>query len=325
MGLMTGFDPKFATPEAYILGCTYEIWEGRGIHLIPDAYYTHDAIVRTPLGVTTTAAAVVTGTQATLVEFPDRQLLADDILIGPKPWGFYSSHRVRSTATHLGDGLFAPPSGRALTMLTIADCLCRENRIFEEWLVRDQAGIARQCGHDPAVLGGRLGRERPGTAPGTAALLARWADPNGCTIEGDADLAAPILDGWQAVWGRGDLGRLPRLYDRAVRLEAPGAEIHHGLHSLERVLGALRAAIPDGTAAIHHVIVCRGPDRPVRMALRWSYAGRHAGAGRYGPPSGADLALLGITHVELRDGRIINEWMLLDDLSVHAQIAAARG
>jgi predicted ester cyclase len=61
------------------------------------------------------------------------------------------------------------------------------------------------------------------------------------------------------------------------------------------------------------------------MALRWSYAGRHAGAGRYGPPSGADLALLGITHVELRDGRIINEWMLLDDLSVHAQIAAARG
>ena len=82
--LMAGFDPKFKTPEDYILGCTYEIWEERGVGLITDSYYSADCVVKTPLGVSNTVAAVVSGTLATLAEFPDRQLLAEDMIIGLK-------------------------------------------------------------------------------------------------------------------------------------------------------------------------------------------------------------------------------------------------
>jgi predicted ester cyclase len=323
---MPGFDPDFADPVDYIVKITHRIWEERGIDLIRTRYYHPQALLRAPLGVSETADAVVNGTLETLAEFPDRQLLADDVIIGMKPHGFYSSHRVRSTGTHLGGGRFGAATGRAITMLTIADCLCRDNRVVEEWLVRDQAGIVRQLGHDPVAMGARIGRaHRASAAPGADALIERWRDPAGLTIEGDAALARRVVDGWTRIWTRAAIDDVRALYDRAVRLESPGGELHHGVSRLENVLFAILAAIPGGSFTAHHAIALREPDRPPRVAIRWSYRGRHAGHGRYGDPSGAELVLLGISQAELRGDRIINEWMLLDELSVHAQIAAHVG
>lgn len=321
---MQGFDPEFTDPVDYIIKITHRIWESRGIGLIRDRYYAPRTLVRTPLGLSDTAEAVVNSTLEALAEFPDRQLLADDVIIGDKPAGFYSSHRARSTARHDGSGRFGKATGRSLLMLTIADCLCRENRVVEEWLVRDQAGVALQLGADPVAIGHAAARANPAmAAPGADALLARWADPEGLTIEGDQALAARVIDAWKEIWPGADLDRIARHYDRAVRLEAPGAELHYGTHSLERFLFGLLAAIPNGSFTAHHAVARRDPGRPPRVAVRWSYAGRHRGHGRYGAPSGAMLVLLGISQVELRDDRIVNEWMLVDDVSVHAQIAGA--
>lgn len=328
--IMAGFDVRFETPEQYIVDITHEIWEQGGIGLIESAYYADPCPVYTPLGVSRAARDVTTGTQATLTEFPDRQLLADDIIIGQKSHGFYSSHRVRSTATHLGPGRFCPlgrsPSGRSVGMLTIADCVCRDNRIVEEWLVRDQAGMARQVGLDPKVLGAEIGRNsRAGAAPGCDALVARWAGQDKQTVEGEAALAARAVAAMTDVWADASMAAVKRHYDRAVRLEAPGGDTLYGVHQVERLIGDIRGAIPDGCLHIHHVIARRDIDRPKRVALRWSYAGRHAGAGRYGMPTLVPLALLGITHLEFVGEQIKSEWMLLDELSVWAQIAGARG
>ncbi|MEZ4726080.1 MAG: hypothetical protein R3E79_02980 [Caldilineaceae bacterium] len=98
---MQNFSAEFETPEQYIIDITYKIWEARGIGRIRD-WYAADCPVRTPHGVSDNVAAVISSTLSALHEFPDRQLLAEDIIIGDKANGFYSSHRVRSTATHLG-------------------------------------------------------------------------------------------------------------------------------------------------------------------------------------------------------------------------------
>jgi predicted ester cyclase len=324
--LMTGFAQKFRTPEEYITDITYEIWEGGGLRLIESDYYAAVCPVYTPLGVSHTAQEVTASTRATLAEFPDRNLLADDIIIGAKTPGFYSSHRVRSVATHLGPGRFAPPSGRSLTMLTIADCVCRDNQIVEEWLVRDQAGIARQVGRDPRLLGYELGRTHPAAAaPGVEALLARWADARGQTVDGDTTLAAMVLSALSAVWGAKEAGAIERYYDRSARLEAPGSELHYGVYAIRHLIDSMIAAIPDGTFAAQHIIATRAPDRTPRVAVRWTYSGLHSGSGRYGSPTFLPLALLGISHFEILDGRIKSEWMLVDELSIYAQIGGGRG
>ena len=50
-----------------------------------------------------------------------------------------------STATHMG-GTFGTATGRKVKFRTIADTFCLNNRVWDEWLIRDNAAIAVQLG-----------------------------------------------------------------------------------------------------------------------------------------------------------------------------------
>ncbi len=319
---MKNFSPEFKTPEQYIIDVTYKIWEERGIGRIRD-WYAADGPVRTPHGVTNSVEAVVQGTLETLHEFPDRQLLPEDIIIGDTSEGFLSSHRVRSTATHSGDGFFGTATNRPIMMLTIADCLCQKDRVVEEWLVRDQAGMALQLGRDPVEIGKGLGEKKPeGYLVGNEAMTKRWADPNGITIIGSKEISDRIIKTYDAIWNDKNLNIMEENYDRAIRLEGPTAHLSYGRFRTGSLFASISASIPDGRFEPHYIIVQQETEKAVRVALRWSYCGSHKGRGRYGAPSGVPLALLGISHFELRQGRIVNEWLLVDETAIYAQIAA---
>ena len=76
---MRGFDPKWRDFPDYILGITKAIWEDRdiaGLH----HWYTDDLAVRTPASIVRGNQAVIAATMATLAEFPDRQLLGEDVI-----------------------------------------------------------------------------------------------------------------------------------------------------------------------------------------------------------------------------------------------------
>ncbi|MGP1356028.1 MAG: nuclear transport factor 2 family protein, partial [Roseicyclus sp.] len=103
---MKGFDPKFRDFPDYILGITKEIWEDRGLHTLHD-YYAEDIVVRSPASVVVGNKGVIAATMATLAEFPDRVLLGEDVIWSGTPEdGMLSSHRILSTATHMGDGVY---------------------------------------------------------------------------------------------------------------------------------------------------------------------------------------------------------------------------
>ncbi|WP_420628498.1 ester cyclase [Candidatus Leptofilum sp.] len=319
---MQNFSPEFKTPEQYIIDITYRIWEMRGVNLIND-WYAADTPVYRPHGVTNTIEAVILHTLEAMSEFPDEEALADDVIIGDKPSGFYSSHRVRSQATHLADGYFGPATNRFVSNLTIADCLCRDNRVVEEWLVSDGASMARQLGHDPVAFGKNLGQENPDAYTiGNEAMRQRWSDPEGLTIVGDNVVANGIIDTYAAIWNDNNLTIMDEKYDRAVRFEGPNGHLCYGRTRTGNWLYTVLASIPDGRFQPHHIIVRQQLERPVRIALRWSYCGTHSGIGRYGDPTGVPVALLGISQFELRDGQIVNEWLVMDETAVYAQIAA---
>ena len=175
---MQGFDPKFADFPDYILGITYEIWEQRGVDTL-NHYYAPNIIVRSPASVVVGNQLVIDATHATLAEFPDRQLLGEDVIWSGTPEeGLLSSHRILSTATHTGDGAYGPASGTKLTYRVLADCHAKNNAIDDEWLVRDQGAIVRQLGHTPAdfaraeiaAQGGANAAARPTKSPLSQAI-----------------------------------------------------------------------------------------------------------------------------------------------------------
>ena len=76
---MKGFDPKYNDFPDFILGVTREVWEGRSIGTLR-SFYAPDIVVRSPASVVVGNEQVIAATMATLAEFPDRELLGEDVI-----------------------------------------------------------------------------------------------------------------------------------------------------------------------------------------------------------------------------------------------------
>ena len=313
---MAGFDPEFRDLDHYIRTITERIWEGRRIDDIY-RYYSDPCVVETPSSVSTSIEDVIAGTKATLVAFPDRRLLAEDIIqSGDSQGGYLSSHRIISTMTHLGEGAFGKPTGNKIHVRTIADCVCKDNRIIHEWLVRDQAAIALHIGIPPRELAQRWLDERGGwNKPIAAAAPAHYLSPVG--RESVAQGYAGVLQELAS-----QKGQVALAYDDAVHHIGPGGVTRFGQMEVAAFWRELFLALVVQSFDVEHLVLQTGNGRADRVAIRWRARALHQGAGRYGNPTGKQVELMGINHVEIFNGRVLREWVLIDDVAVWMQVLA---
>ena len=323
---LRGFESRFADLPDYILRITDEIWEGRQPGAIAD-YYHADCLVHTGMGSSVAGVSgVIAGTLEKMHQFPDREILAEDVIwSGDDAGGFLSSHRSMMVQTHLGAGILGSPTGRRLSFRAIADCACLENQIYEEWLVVDQAAAAIQADVDPAALGAVLAAaDIASGAP--EPLLAFSEDRPGpdTRVVQDDPAAAALRDIYADIWTRRDMSGFDRAYARGVNLFLPGGEAGYGRSALAAFWTSYLASFPGARLEIEHSIASRGSGRPVRVSMRWILTGEHTGYGRFGAPSGAPMLVMGITHAEIVDDLIVREWVMTDELAIWRRIARHR-
>lgn len=322
---MKGFDPKFKDFPDYIIGITKEIWEDRGIATLHQ-YYSDDIVVRSPGSVVIGNQNVIGATMATLAEFPDRTLLGEDVIWSGTPEeGMLSSHRLLSTATHTGDGMYGAATGRKLVYRIMADCHAINNQINDEWLIRDQGAIVRQMGWEPKAY--------------AADLIEREGGPEACVkpMTPAIDLPGPYKGrGNDNEWGAkyadvltrimgADMAAIPAEYDRAVQVEYPGGLRGHSHGPVDQFWMGLRASFPSAVFKIDHVIGREDPMMPPRAAVRWSLHGKHDGWGSFGTPTGAEVYVLGICHAEFGPWGLRREYVIYDEAMVWKQILLQTG
>lgn len=317
---MQGFDPKFDDVPAFILGITEEIWEQRQVETLRRCY-TDDIPVRSPSGFVVGNLAVIDATNATLAEFPDRELLGEDVIwSGDDGDGFMSSHRIFSTATHLGAGVFGEPTGAALRYRVIADCAAIANQIYDEWLVRDVGAIARQLGHDPRSFAELQIESEGGPGRAQRPLMSQVEPAPIYTGRGNDDPAGHRYEEIFVSMLAGGPIAVNEAYDRAVHLELPGGRSGHGWADAVQFWGDLRVAFGDLDVEVHHRIGRHDPDRAPRAALRWSVFGTHVGDGIFGQATGARAHLMGISHAEFGPYGLRREWIVFDEVAVWKQL-----
>lgn len=317
-----GFAAEFRDLDHYIRVITDRIWEQRRIEDIR-TYYSDPCIVESPSSVSTSVQAVIDSTHATLAQFPDRRLLAEDVIHSGDPLGgFLSSHRIISPMTHAGVGAFGPPTGRKLHVRTVADCVCRGNRVVHEWLVRDQAAIALQIGTTPQALARRWLDERGGwNKPKAGPVPAGYVSH----VSGDG-WARRHAEGLERLL-RGEEGLVADLYDDAVHLIGPGEQTAYGHAEVAAFWRSIARSLRLQNFTLEHLAAMRdGPTtgRSDRIALRLRAQCVHAPLGgeddRYGPASGRAVELMAIVHAEFVRGRVLRTWVLIDDVAVWMQV-----
>ncbi len=315
---MKGFSNRWKDFPDYIIGITKEIWEDRGLATLHD-YYSDDIVVRSPASIVIGNKDVIGATMSTLAEFPDRTLLGEDVIWSGTPEeGMLSSHRLLSTATHTGDGVYGKATSKKLVYRIIADCHAINNQINDEWLIRDQGAIVRQLGWDPKDF--------------AAAQIAAEGDNAKMPFTPDVDQPGPYKGcGNDNEWGGAyaeiltrimgaDLAVIPEKYDRACNLYYPGGVQGQSHGDADRFWTGLRASFPNATFTIDHQIGRDDPMMPPRAAIRWSLRGKHTGWGAFGAPTGADVYIMGAAHAEFGPWGLRREYVLFDEPYVWKQI-----
>lgn len=327
---MKGFDPKFSDFPDYIIRITREIWEQRRIASLHD-YYAPDIVVRSPASVVVGNQGVIAATMATLAEFPDRQLLGEDVIWSGSPeTGFLSSHRILSTATHAADGVYGKATGTRLQYRILADCHAVANQINDEWLIRDQGAIVRQLGWEPKTFARELIAREGGPEVCIRPLTPATDRPGPYDGRGnDNEWGARHSDLLQRIMNA-DMAAIEACYDRAAQTEYTGGSTGHGWAPVDRFWMGLRAAFPSATFTIHHQIGREDATLPPRSAIRWSLCGKHEGWGAFGAPTGAEVYVLGISHAEfgaVLPGKVKlrREWTLIDETAIWKQILLHTG
>ncbi|NNE81662.1 MAG: nuclear transport factor 2 family protein [Silicimonas sp.] len=322
---MKGFSNRFSDFPDYIIGITKEIWEDRGVGTLKH-YYSDDIPVRSPMGIQRGNKEVIAATMATINEFPDRELLGEDVIYSDDPdHGLLSSHRLLTKATHTRDGQFGKATGKPWIIRVIADCAARENTIYDEWLIRDYGGLVRQLGHDPEDFTRSLIEAEGGVENAKPVFTPANDVDGGYKGRGNDNEWGEKYAGYLASIMDHNFNLIHAEYDRAVIGEYAGAVTAIGREKVTEFWVGLRSSFPDATFQIHHQIGMDADMLSPRAAIRWSLDGTHSGWGSFGKPSGAKVHVFGMSHAEFGPWGLRREFSLYDEVAIWKQILMAAG
>jgi predicted ester cyclase len=319
-----GFDLEYADIVDYILRCTHRIWEQKDVGLIA-THYGSDIVVHMMTGPALGMDGVIAGTSRTLSAFPDRTLTGEAVIWSDEGDGAYlSSHRITSSATNLGASELGPATGKRITFTTIADCLCKENLIIEEWLVRDYSAMALQLGYHPravARIHAAADKEKSARADWRMAAMARVTDAPLTAFTNRAlpnpqdepyAFAHALFD---QLIGHRRFGRVREAYSPAAHWSGPGGRQLFGWGEITGWFTALIGSFGDARFHIQHVAAVDD-----MIAVRWELAATHDGGALYGPATGEPIYILAVTHWRIEHGFIADEVTVFDEVALMRQM-----
>ena len=248
-------------------------------------------------------------------------MLGEDVIWnGDDENGYHSSHRILSKGTHLGEGFYGKPSGKEIYYRVIADCACRDNQVYDEWIVRDQGAMVRQIGYSPEefamiTIKKEGGFDKAKQVLNKSDLKPSNYHPISVKTNSAGEKYSKILN--KIFTNEYDF----KDYDRATNIYWPGNRLGHGREDVIKLWSSLKNILSDIKFKVEHVGYLDEPNRNPRASIRWSLEGVHSEDSKdYGKKTNSNLTIIGINHAELNSYGVIKEWVLFDEVAIWKQI-----
>ena len=329
---LRGFEATYRNIIDYIVRITYRIWEDREVEYIR-ATYADGARTYDDYGLQLGDEKIVQDTHHTTGAFSDIQLIADEIVwAGDDDLGFHTSHRTLIRGTNDGDSKYGPATGKPVDVLVIANCVALENEIFLEHVQYNNSAMLQQLGFDLEEAVAGLVASPPAGWPRDAETwrqLRRAASPARPIAEGEPiagfDPDRFVRTHFDELWNRRNAEALAAHCSPSLGFQGPTNRAFSGLAPYRDFAAALTGPFAELRFQMDEVYWMGNDREGYLTSERWSAEGVHANPGLYGAPSGRPVQIWGITQHEIRNGRILREWTLFNELDLRMQIAAARG
>lgn len=327
---LDGFDDIYTDIVDYIIRCTHKIWDERDIGLIY-THYTHNCVLYGTTGTIYNREDVVRDTIQRLVSFPERRGMGTQVIWnGNDKDGFYTSHLVTGSGRHTQYGHLGQPTGKPFVSRTIADCMVHRNKIYREWVVADQMAIIQQLGLDPHHFAMRTARQK--FAAGLTSLdigeNRRFLGQTPPADKADLSLAhneveAQTIEMLHEVFTKRMFGRIAQDYAPNAQYHGPLMKELYGQAAIIHQHLGLIGSLPDASYEVQHVASNPCEEGGTKVAVRWIMEGHHLGygiLGTLGDPTGKRVQVMGMSHYHWKDGKIVDEWNVYDELSLLVQV-----
>lgn len=325
---MRGFEARFKNIVDYIVRITHQIWEEKDVGYIYDTY-SHDCRVWDDIGLQYGRDKIVSDTVHTVNAIPDVRLVADEVIwAGDEEVSFHTSHRTMILGRNTGYSRFGPPTHRPLRLLCIANCVARDNEIYDEHVAYDTAMLIRQMGFDVAETAKRIASQQP-KGPDTPNFAA--SEPVRMPGQGfprrsrlpdvvEGHVREFVQAAFQNIWNRRDFSAMERVYAPDVVFEGSTGRIYRGIGQLRSHVLSMIAMFPNIQISVDDLYWMGNAEDGYLAAIRWGGIGAHRGHGAYGPPTDRETHVWGITQWLIRNNRVQKEWTVFNEFGILMQI-----
>ena len=152
-------------------------------------------------------------------------------------------------------------------------------------------------------------------------------------VKSDAVVAQPVdgfdvdtfvRENWSGLWNAQDQALLRRNYVTDFTFAGTTDRAFTGPESYARMVAEFCQCFSGLQLEMDEVYWMGNAEQGFLTAERWSGTAIHSGNGQYGPATGAEVQVWGITQHRIVGGLIVQEWMLFNELELMMQIIAAR-
>jgi hypothetical protein len=329
---LAGFDDEFVDIVDYIIRITHRIWEQKNVGLCYK-YYSDICPVFTLGGYSECVEQVVQGTLKTIAAFPDRSLIGENVIWKEESDNtYYSSHLITSIMTNTGNSDFGSATNKTGRVTTIADCVCFENQIIREWLVRDNSFLISQLGIDLIDAAINFSTLIPNDAFNEwyqteykRVINAEHRKERLCTEDNWS--TDNFVQAWaQTLFNQKQLSTLTQFYHVAASHQWPGGRQATGLAQISGTIIQWLSQCPNAKMTIDHSAVVKFDESTIDIAVRWSVAGNfNPHLERLAKLKGERFFVLGCTHLRVKNQKIVKEVTVFDEIALYANIIRDSG
>ena len=324
---MKGFETHYQNIVDYIVRITYRIWEEKDIGYIYDTY-SHDCHVWDDLGLQSGSEKIVADTVQTNNAFPDIRLFADEVIwAGDEDASFHTSHRTIISGTNTGYSKFSEPTGKSVRLLCIANCVAKENEIYYEHVVYDTAALIKQLGLNVEEVAKEVannaeaGPFAPYFRNSKPKRMYGQAKPPSFEIpEKITNVREFVHAVFNTIWNRRNFSAIDHVYSDDIVFEGSTGRKYRGKKQLRSFVISMIASFPNLALSVEDIYWMGNEQDGYLVSVRWGAIGAHRGNGSYGPPTGKECYIWGITQWHIENNKIKKEWTAFNEFGILMQL-----
>jgi len=130
-----------------------------------------------------------------------------------------------------------------------------------------------------------------------------------CQREDPSTKLKPLVDKYVEIWNTGNTEGIEEIIHPDFELRmTPKFEPEKGIEKFKESVKKWRTIYPDFHITIHEVVYDVD-----KAAARWTITATHTGEG-WGPPTGKQVEVMGISIIHFKDGKVKDEWIAGNNL-----------